>query len=698
MPEVNKNRSWVKNAAIIFLCVMLVLTFFSNTILNRSLPEVSGQYAGYGMISTGIRGTGTVSAVMSYNVYIGETRHIKEVLIRQGDMVAAGQTLFLLENEESEELAAARRTLEDMEYSYRLKVLQNPAPDYTDQENEIKRLEANLEKALLQVTESLKNKNALIEAEKAYKSAEDAALLLSDRLSELNDILAKIEAGESSAENIAELYEKFAAASDKLLKAQEALDECTAKVNEIQSQMPQSYESAYAAYESAARQYDSAYTEYMYQQQDYNTLVARYNIYNNAKSACDAAKAALDALDSADPGYDDALAAYNQAKAALDALTYVSENEVTSAGRSLERAYASLNYQGQELSRLAQVLQTLGPIDTQLSIAKKDEKAAKENVAKIQAELKGAKTLLDAAKAAASAPVKAEVKTLTPLIEAADKALAAALKVKNEAAAAYTITYEQAEENVYSLQNQLGSARRSLDRQKATDELNGEIKDLELARDKKAIDEQRAVVERLEANRADAVVTAKYSGVVMNVNCYPGEKKTPNDILAAINIQDKGYTMEITVTPEQSRQLKVGDAAKVNNYWWGDIKVIITAIKANVNNPGQSMVVEFSVTGSVTAGQSLDVTIGERQTGYNLVVPNSAVHEDSNGNFILTASVKNTPLGNRYIAKRIDVIVLAKDSYNTAVDAGTSYSYEYVITTSAKPIEAGMQIRLAEGN
>lgn len=36
-----KRREWVKNAAIIFLSVMLVLTFFSNTFMNYSLPELS---------------------------------------------------------------------------------------------------------------------------------------------------------------------------------------------------------------------------------------------------------------------------------------------------------------------------------------------------------------------------------------------------------------------------------------------------------------------------------------------------------------------------------------------------------------------------------------------------------------------------------------------------------------------------------
>ena len=41
------RRAWIKNVAIIFLVVLLLLTFFSNTILNYTLPEVSAQYAQY---------------------------------------------------------------------------------------------------------------------------------------------------------------------------------------------------------------------------------------------------------------------------------------------------------------------------------------------------------------------------------------------------------------------------------------------------------------------------------------------------------------------------------------------------------------------------------------------------------------------------------------------------------------------------
>ena len=65
-----KRRGWIKNAAIIFLAIMLVLTFFSNTIMNRSLPEVATQYVSSGTISAKIRGSGTVTANSAYEVKV----------------------------------------------------------------------------------------------------------------------------------------------------------------------------------------------------------------------------------------------------------------------------------------------------------------------------------------------------------------------------------------------------------------------------------------------------------------------------------------------------------------------------------------------------------------------------------------------------------------------------------------------------
>ena len=61
-----RKRERVKTAAIILLAVLLVLTFFSKTIMNASLPEVATQQVSSGAINARIRGQGTVEASEVY--------------------------------------------------------------------------------------------------------------------------------------------------------------------------------------------------------------------------------------------------------------------------------------------------------------------------------------------------------------------------------------------------------------------------------------------------------------------------------------------------------------------------------------------------------------------------------------------------------------------------------------------------------
>ncbi|MCQ2420534.1 MAG: biotin/lipoyl-binding protein, partial [Clostridia bacterium] len=113
-----KSREWVKTAAIIFLAVLLVLTFFSNTIMNASLPEVAAQQVTSGTINARIRGSGTLSANETYDVTISQTRKVASVKIREGQTVNAGDVLFVLEAEESEEVQQAQDQLDQMELNY----------------------------------------------------------------------------------------------------------------------------------------------------------------------------------------------------------------------------------------------------------------------------------------------------------------------------------------------------------------------------------------------------------------------------------------------------------------------------------------------------------------------------------------------------------------------------------------------------
>ena len=76
-------------------------------------------------------------------------------------------------------------------------------------------------------------------------------------------------------------------------------------------------------------------------------------------------------------------------------------------------------------------------------------------------------------------------------------------------------------------------------------------------------------------------------------------------------------------------------------------------------------------------------------------MPNSAVREDNNGKFILIVEYRQSPLGTRYVATRVDVEVLASDENSSAI-SGLLNGYEYVITTASKPVAPGQLIRLSE--
>ena len=55
---------------------------------------------------------------------------------------------------------------------------------------------------------------------------------------------------------------------------------------------------------------------------------------------------------------------------------------------------------------------------------------------------------------------------------------------------------------------------------------------------------------------------------------------------------------------------------------------------------------------------------------------------------------KNSPLGNRYLARRVPVEVLASDDTNSALSGDLGYG-DYVITTSSSPLKNGELIRLS---
>jgi len=107
MEKKHKGREWVKTVAIIFLLILLILTFFSNTIMNMTLAEVSTVEVKDGSISAKVRATGKVTALGNNEVKAEGTRTIAAVKVKEGQEVNEGDILFVMGEAGSEELENA---------------------------------------------------------------------------------------------------------------------------------------------------------------------------------------------------------------------------------------------------------------------------------------------------------------------------------------------------------------------------------------------------------------------------------------------------------------------------------------------------------------------------------------------------------------------------------------------------------------
>ena len=212
---------------------------------------------------------------------------------------------------------------------------------------------------------------------------------------------------------------------------------------------------------------------------------------------------------------------------------------------------------------------------------------------------------------------------------------------------------------------------------------------------KDAVVEAQEKVEKLEGQSIGATVTAEVAGTITSLSVKSGEYTSPDVAVAVIQPEGKGFTLSFSVTNEQAKQISVGDPAElVNSWWYNDITATVASIKPDPTDPAKKKLVTFNLTGDLMEGQSLSLQVGEKSQNYDSIVPNSAIREDNNGKFILIVEAKSSPLGTRYYAVRYDVEVLASDDTKSAISGASGY--EYVITTSTKPVEAGQLVRLPD--
>ncbi len=544
-----KKREWVKNAAIIFLSIMLVLTFFSNTFLLRSLPEVSTQYVSSGTINTKIRGSGTVAANQTYDVTIDQNRKVDSVLVKVGQKVEAGDVLFTLQEGDSSDLEAAKEELANAELQYQIKLLEAMM-------NKGESSASSSAQAAYDAWKKAKSNESYVYA--GYKAVTEAT----KARDEAKQHLVVLAGGEDKLSGIVSLKELLSEAKKNLSEAEKEVARISADPD-----------------------------------------------YTNPES----------------PNHEGAVAKYNAAM------------ETKSAWQAAVTEYQTK-------------LEAFGVPETEYNILYDKYVLAEQNAA--------------AAEAKYGSVTKSDYDSAVAELSQAEEAYNSAIKA---------LRTEQNNEDI----------------QKKIDALNE-------SKEQKELEKLRKKVQELSGGDMGNEVVAKTAGTISEINVKAGGEAASGTPLATIELTDRGYTVSISATAEQAKKVSVGDTAEVSSYWWGsEIKAVLDSIKNDPSSGGKNKLLVFTVSGDVEPGTNVSLSIGQKSQNYDSIVPKSAVRSDTNGKFVLVLTEKPSPIGNRYVATRVDVQVLAEDDVSVAV-TGLSYG-DYVITTSSKPIEAGTLVRMAEG-
>ena len=666
-----RKREWVKTAAIILLAVLLVLTFFSKTIMNASLPEVATQQVSSGAINARIRGQGTVEASEVYNVTIKQTRKVSSVLVKTGQEINVGDTLFVLEAEDSEELKQAETDLETLQQNYDKSLIE--AGNTAAQENR-------------DVQNARDDYNEALAIYRQYSTMDASQLATQKAASE-----AKLKELQTAKTTVDNQITKLKGEKD-YTDAQATVTEHEATVKSLEAEKEKLLESLPLSYKDCRNaSYYQTEIDNILQDKQYIENLTRYEkIFAAFSTLCDNDFAIMKEC------YEDksGISMIKRIEGNSTSAKYDKEgNPVETPSGSTEEtvikyreAFAKLApyYYGYENPRTEGLLILqdkikVATINDKIEAAYSEMSTAKNIVGNyersieslenqseaLDTQITDQQTAVDKLTSASSAAetVKSTKKTLEDLV------------FKQNLGDSSSIDMEASKKAIERTQEEVAKLRQNIRRMR----LNARMTQEEVA--------------KLRENADELEVKASVSGTIASINASAGKSIGGEDQpLATINVTDRGFTVKIDVTNEQAKKVKVGDTAELVNFWGGDAVATLDQITNSQSSGSRTLV--FTLTGDIQAGQNVTLSIGQKSSNYDALIPLSGLREDSNGKFVYVLQSKNSPLGSRYIATRVTVQELARDDKSAAV-SGISQG-DFIITTSNKPVEAGKQVRLAD--
>ena len=586
-----RSRKWVVRAMISFVAILALLTFFSNTIMNMTIPKVMGAYAVRGNLSSTNSSTGLIEADDKTNINSIAGRTVDKVEVSYLDYVYAGDVLY---------------TLKEVEDQSSLEELQ-------DQLTELTRARDYAARTPAETTDYVTLQEAINTAQNTLDTARDT-----------------LEAAQNKDETIA--------AANSIISENSTLAITLAA--EVQS--------ASDTVESLSAEISRLESEITTREQEIDILVD-LGVPTPTPTPVPGINSAAPVQKRADGDADTGSDTTDPSD--------TSETTPTTETTSDPTANPSTDRIGELQEEIAEREEQIEELEEQLEDAQDRLNSASSSLADVNAAIAEAQAALEAADA-------------LPSVSSAQSAVNLAQAGVSSAVTTYNNT-------------QITDA---IAADKAADEQNDRIEDIADLEEK---------IEKLEEKMSITEVVAPTSGYVYNITIQDGDIMEDDKTVVMYIVPDTStYSVTFKFDTKVAQDMSIGQSLTIDKYWVDDC--IITNIKPDAENPREKREVKCAIQSTwAWPGESLTATADKSNADYEHVIASSAIIEDNGGTFVYVIEESTSPLGDKYVVKRVKVDIEGTDGALTAI-SGEGIEGNLIVVRSEEPLQDGDRVRLED--
>lgn len=355
MAKGSARRSRVVKAMVAFVAVLALLTFFSNTLMNLTIPKVMGAYASRGNLSYSNSARGTITVENQTEVKGLEGRTVDQIKVTNYDTVQAGDTILTLKPiEESEDLQSKRDRLKQLEREAEYDSRTDNTTDFTSYYDSI-----NMAKATLSDAEdtlyAVQNKDAVEEENKQIineESVKEVSLeaTVTEAAKTVEDIQKQIDAIDASIAPLQAQIDVYTALGTPTPTPRPDAPETTEPAaTEPETPVPEGATATPTPSPSPAPAYDEDGLDPTSPTYEMEKLMLKIRQYEDQKTALESQlEAAQTRLDEASAELAECQGKIKDAQAEIDALKQLpseaaAQNAVTTARNAVNTAQKALS-------------------------------------------------------------------------------------------------------------------------------------------------------------------------------------------------------------------------------------------------------------------------------------------------------------------------------------------------------------------